>query len=723
MERKATEFIISAVLLLLPPLSAGACISEGARHNNYLFSVFHRSMMDDRFEKEVNDAWRSYCGVTDEYFTYRYNRDKVMSTARSKCDNQMITYLKYLNDYLDSNSIYDGWEYPTKEQVRERTSKVMDILAFSRKYSGKRFAARYALLTMRAYFTTGSYQQAADYWRTTGSRLPQSVYRDMMENIYAGCLYRLGSRREAVEIYARQEDFRSLKYCVNKKRSLEGIRQVYGENPNSPTLVYLVQDFVNNTQETIDALAMDRSSSKVDEEWFAQLDCRPHYKADIEAFISFARTVIAEGRTSAPCLWQTAIGCLEYLMADYSAAKADLEKAVNMAGTQRMRENARAIYAVNSVNAEPLSAGYGKWLVGELRWLDEMAYRDAVDKVPTDDHYNDVRERLVYRNLIPKYESQGLHNEALLLYALMADDSPQFYQGNCRSPYMRYDCTWNGDYSTEYFGKLDVLTSSEAKAYYRLITGRPSGAIEQYALSKAYRDADFYNDLIGTKLLGEGKFDEAEEYLSRVSLDFVRKQNIAGYEVLVDYNADKWFSNQSGKQVYDNIGSRLSENKKLTYCRTMQLLEREYRVMRKSEVKLEKAYKLASLYYQASYEGDCWWLKQYGLSCLQDSVKPGTKDFVQQAIDYLEESVRSSDRELMQKSAYALAFIRRDPWIITGWDSRTNTWYSDDNPLYNRGSRQYKALRRLAGIASSGGTLAPYISHCDVLKQFRSRGL
>lgn len=78
------------------------------------------------------------------------------------------------------------------------------------------------------------------------------------------------------------------------------------------------------------------------DEWMKEIDAKNITTAEANRFISFARGVVAEGKTSVPCLWQTAIGCIEHQLGQYDKAEADLAKAMTLAGTQRMKDNARA---------------------------------------------------------------------------------------------------------------------------------------------------------------------------------------------------------------------------------------------------------------------------------------------------------------------------------------------------------------------------------------------
>jgi tetratricopeptide (TPR) repeat protein len=719
--------LVALVLALLPNLDTTACVSERPTHNYYLFSVFHRSLMGNRFETETNVFWKKYVNNNPDFSTYQWSRELVMDVAKSKKDTEMLAYLRLLNAYLDASISFNTWNYPSKAKIAKRRSTMQSLLATARNYKGSRLRAQYMLMVMRTQFALEQYQETSDYWTNHARKLPQSVYRDMMQNLYAGCLLRLGHRREAVEIYATQEDFRSLQYCVRNYRNLAGISKVYAENPNSPTLLYLVQDFVNNLQETQDVFANEWSlqgvypedSDKVN--WMKEIGARPIYKAEARQFIEFARKVVAEGKSRTPCLWMSAIGCLEHQMGDYQQAKTDLAKALTLDGTPRMKDNARAIYAANLVFVEPMKKKYRKWMTAELQWLDAKSAQDVADSVLTDDHYHDVKERIVYNGLVPRYFQSGDRMMAMAMLNMMDGEFKRIIgilDWRHPDPKGTYR-PWNADYWGEYFEALDTISVKQLKDYARFLIKKPKDALQRYVWGKCYRDADYYNDFIGTKLMAQGKFSEAIPYLEKVSIRFLNTQNIAPYARQRSYGMERWQTKQKLKGGLDDFAPSLTTNKKLDFCRHILAVQQLYQNMRPSDQRRQKAYELASLYYQASYLGDCWWLTQYGVSMAQDSAKAGDMDFVAHAIGLLEESAQSANFSLRQKSLYALAFIPRDSWYKQGWDGVLGVYYDRNHLVARPASRQYRAMMQLSEFArENDGQLAPYISRCEELKAF-----
>jgi hypothetical protein len=742
--------LVLALFLLTGNTEAVACANEGPTHNAYLFSVFNRDLMTDRFVDRTDAFWKQYLGLkpTDS-FSYRWNAQDVMDAAKKRGDKETMVYLNWLNIYLKDNELFTGWNYPTRQQLQQRQRHLHLMVQSGRNYKGKRYRSQYALLQMRGLFGLKQYQQVIALWQSKGRKLSSSVYRDIMENLYAGALLRTGRKHKAVEIYARQQDFTSLKYCVRKYRNLAGIKATYRQNPNSATLTYLVQDFVNSTQETMDALQEQYAShtaSAADSDLvrgMKLIDASVVYRQDALDFVDFARNVLREGKTQQPCLWQSAIGTIHFLLGDYAVAKTELAEAQKLGGTQRMKDNARAIYAVNSVFTEHYATPYYNWLAGEMKWMNQKSDEENKDGQSGLNHYDEVKDRLVMRHLVPMLRRNGQNDLALALVGMQ--------------------CVGDGwgtveglNYYDAYFDDLQSLTPEQLIAYCATINDKPKNQLEALAYSSVNGRSNYYNDLIGTKLLANGRFSEALPYLEKVSLKFLSRQNIAPYAAHRDYNRDRWMGRQKITDSEMNDSVSLKENKKALFCREMIKQEVLLHNMREGMEKRLQAYKVASLYYQASYEGDCWWLTQYGVSSSQDSALSGTKDFVAQAIELLQPltvpcvagldskemtkqvrkaarrmlkasgsnmtpyQLQQSDFKLQQHSLYALAFIHRDPWYREGWDEATNQWYDYHNLSVRPASRQYKALSALRDFASAHASqMDSYVSKCDVLKRFQ----
>ena len=696
-------------------VKASACAIERSDHNYFMFSVIQRECMDPAYLDGINNYWKAYSGQADNRMTdfYKWSQEDVMAAAKKKSDQQMIAYLRQLNRYMKvcDNMKGDSWDYPSKQEIAQRQQMLTSILNSAKAYKGTRMKSMYALLRMRASMLLGHDKDNANFWTTTASKLTDSPWKEAMRNIYARSLLKAGQRMKACDIYATQGDMTSIKWVARKYRNLAGLESIYASNPNAPTLTYLVQDFVNNVQQTIDL----KPKTQEEQDWIKEIGAKAIYRDEARKFITFANQVIADGKTSVPCLWRSATAMVYYLMGDYAKATSDIEQALSLTGTPRMKDNARAIRLLALTANHQLDQSFSNYLVKELEWIDGKIKEDRDSRLEYANHYTNVKERIVFRNLVPLYFSQGKPEMATALMGMM-----QKYENSFTPEAAKYTDRAYGNYS-DYTCMLDSMKAEPTLAYYKFLTAKTDDTFEQYVKDKVYADADFFNEMIGTKYICEGQFDEAAAYLKKVSQTFIDGQRISFYMAQRSYAVPRWFQRQKAKDEegflytdFADVYAHVKGNVKLKFCEEMGQMLHEYNITKEGEQKEQLAYDLAVRFYQASCYGDCWYLTHYGKS-VADSARTGELDFAAQAIKYLKTCTQSSQLDLRYKATYALAFIPVEPWYATEYDADYNTVI---HPLQS--SAQYQALEALDRFAKQyPQAIDHYTSRCDVLQQFR----
>ena len=696
------RFLAISLTLIALCTQAWACGGEFNNHNSYLFSVIHRNLMDnDAFTSRMNQFWKTYSnGKVDQY---HWNEEELLNIAKKKGDNEMVSYLNSLNTYIAiCDQLRETWSYPTKEELAQRKRDLNGMITKYNAYKGTRLKPQWTLLAMRANMVLGNHTQNINLWKQKASKLPESVYRDMARNIYAGALLHMGQRTEACNIYAEQGDMVSIKWAMRKHRNLAGIKAIMAENPQSTAINFLVQDFVNNTQETI-----DNGGDKDAADW---IDSRIILRNEAMNFITYAREVVDTKKTTTPALWLAAIGEIQYLFGMYDDAMTTLNQAVDANGTQRMKDNARAIRMVVAGKSANLDSQFSQWMTNELQWL-EGRIKDGEGTTTGfndfDYHYVDVLDRLVFSNLAPRYHQSGRTDMAILL-VYMAENETMFRQskGDFSS--------WNPNYSTELFMHLNEMLADRLESAYGGIRQTSNDPLFNYAKKGFKLDDNFFNDLIGTKYLEEGKFAKALTFFDKVPTNFYETLNISWYFANRDYTKARWIERQKEYEEGPNE-AKVTKNKRADFCREINQLLEQF-TLANDQTRPQVAYDLAKRYYQASYWGDCWWLTAYGHSTV-DSARVGRPDFVQEAINYLQESKLSNDATLKLNSLYALAFIPQEPWCDIDFDFNTDQYVY----IPRRDARQFNALAALnTYVQQSSATMPRYVSKCDVLKQFRS---
>lgn len=685
-------------LLALATVQAWAC-GGWFRPNYYMFSVFNRDLMSNNFADRTRQYWVDYTGSdqanwASEIITsvnpaeFDKSDNIIVKTAVERKDTETINYLKALIQYLNSDGSDDSeWNYPTKAELAQRKATIAAVAQKARTYTGSRYRNQYALLLMRCNMTAGKHQDNITYWNNTASKLKSSVYKDWMKDIYAGALLNTGQKDKACEIYAELGDMTSIKYCVRKKRNLKGIKEEYAANPNSPTLVFLVQDFVNNTQETLD--------NGSDPEVMKYVEATGIYQQEINDFIKFAGDVLDEGKTKSPAMWEAARGFVNYMAGNQADAVKQLKNAQNLNGTQRMKDNARACLMLASIKSAQPTDDYFDYLLGEYKWLDKMAGFGPNEE--GDIHYSDVFERVTYDNLVPQLNEWG---EPYMAMALLG-------AANARS------VASAGEYAT----MLDDISSSELEAFEHYLSQDDHNAFEKWITKDCKLEAIKFNDLMGTKLVREGEFQGAINYLEKVPLNYISKQGISYYMARKDYNKEIWINKRQFLSFLDEEPTDVSANAKLNYCRDMVALDNQI-AQADGEVKNELLYRKANLLYQASHKGDCWYLAHYSNGAYSEPAK-SEFDFIGTSRRLLRAIERNTGNlELMQKCVFAQTFITGETsgyCVIADydWNTRQYSYSLDENMLH------YRAMTRLFEFNAAHPELtADYISKCDIMKQF-----
>lgn len=698
------RFIVASVLVASGVASALAC-GPWVRPHYYVFSAYQRNMLGETFTSRMEEFWFNYApevrespwdisGLGDiDPQKFDKSTNPIVRQAYKKNDAEMIDYLRLLSKYMQvSNSVQDTWEYPTKEELAKRTQDLQYIKARANSYRGHRLEGQYCLLVMRCNMMLENHKANIGYWNKNKSVLPASVYKDMMKDIYAGALLHTGKTQEACDIYYELGDMGSLMWIMRDNRNLAGIKKEYARDPNSPALIYLVQDFVNNASDS------HYSYLKWDED---NVDGIASNNKDMSDFNAFAAKVLKEGKTNVPALWQSGMGWLNHQLGNSAVAIEQLNKAMKMKGTERMLDNARVCRLVATGESDKPSAQLYSFLEEEFKWMDAKAKVEPSDASCYNcegNHYTEVMQNLIYDSMAPRFQKMGLNNVATALvgWQVSRDDD-------------RY----------EYWRLIDNMTAAEMIDYNNYLNGSLAHSFESTIAASCKMSADYFNDQVGTKMIREGHFGEAIPYLEKVSMQFLSQQAIAPYAALRDYHEDACLVRQH--KLYKDFPLTIITNQKLDFCKEMVTLKMAYDQAGDEvdpSMKAGVAYMIANSYLQASYRGNCWYISRYGNS-VYDTVEYNQEvDFVAEAAHWYEEALKQpglSAKE-MQHYLYANAFVPYgDPYCTMEYDENYKL-----QKVYNPASRQYKALVELKQFTGQlpKAQLETYVTKCDILKRF-----
>jgi hypothetical protein len=476
---------------------------------------------------------------------------------------------------------------------------------------------------------------------------------------------------------------------------------------------------------------------------------------EVNDFIAFAAGVVKAGKTRTPLLWQTAIGMLQYLYHQGDALQT-MDRALTMAGTPEMKNCARCIRLLCSVAPASMDDAYCHYLQKEFDWLSTKATKMG--------YFDDTMDRIVFKELIPKYRKMGRPE---MVTALLADiKATDWSGGEAPNPVT----SMSGIYEEH----IDTLSADEIIHDVKFLKSLPGNEFECWVVQHSFLNENYYNDKIGTHLLAEGRFAEAAQYLAKVPVAYICQQPTAWYMAYRRWNVEPWFSKQHNDADYWNYDKKawistdvngketctpataeerrqdddqrdqqhalkelqpLKTNRKLDFANEMNQLEATYAIANDT-TRQQLAYQLAVRLVQASYYGDCWWLTDDVKT--NGSTRPKKKDLLTTALAYLQVSSGSTSFQMQEQSFYAMAWIPADPWYESRYeytDDNGKTVVCTDHDAYcayypldiersnlviRDQSSQYKCMLNLVHFADSHAQqVDTYITKCDMLRQFR----
>ena len=665
---------IAISLVLACCQSAFACLWIET-HNYYLFHVYDSEEFHTRVDKTTLNNWKAYLGSTEEY--YYFNADEVRAFAEGKGDALMASYVSNLEKYLEcaSSVMSERWEYPTKEELDKRKQTLVAVRQYAQGKLSTRLRSQHALLFMRCNMLLGNHAENVSFWEQRAVNFIETVYKDMMKNIYAGALLRTGNPDKAGQLFAEMGDWNSLMTQFYEKRSYQAIRAEYLRDANSAVLPFLVQDFVNNAQEAVDANEQGK------------LFVRDITKQEALQMIQLAAQVIKDGKSQVPALWMSAKAWLEFLFYSHKQALTDINEAVALDGTEWMKNCARVLKFYISASEKPIDTQFDEYVAGELKWLNQMKEQDAF--------FRNALDRIIHQVLADKYEQNQRPETAQALLGFLNESD------------------------SEYEYKLDVMEVSLLEQFLDYLKRPDISPLDKLLAARINVDPTKMNDLVGTKYLRICRWAEAIKWLQKVPVSFYNKASYAVYAANRSFRVEPWMKRQwlqSGME-YSDEEQHMTTSPKLDFAQEMLALETRLPQLKGKDYE-QACYDLAARYAQVNFTGDCWFIMRNGKS-ISDAVRDNETDLNKQAVRLLCKAVNTTDKKLKERVLFALsyAYLNPDSWCKSEWDSDISDYRIVPQP----DSWQYKALATLVDFERQNGPASPFVSRCEEYDVFRKQ--
>ncbi len=659
----------------------------------------------------------------------------VLNYARNHRDTEMLAYLRDLATYLSIPQLsLDEWYYPSEDELKERKVVAVKLEKRLDAVKSSRFAAQYKLLRIRLAFRMEEYDKCLNLWENEGDNNDTSVFGKMTKGYYAGALKRLGRREEAAVIFAELRDEQSAILCMNSRsQNVRFMRAIAEKDLNSAVLPYMLDVLMNNIQEMNDFLKCKRriegivkSGTKdlsgvfdnipatamapvemddegnvvsvgelTEENWYSMLDAFAMHESEIAALKEFCSEMAVKEGVKDKCMWLSALAYLHYFDGKYAEANDEINRACSMTSFPASNDNARVLRLLICTTLDDNKA-MEKILCADFPWLMQNKGINAIHKIAV-------------HGLAARYEAKKDFCMNLLSWSLTRMND---YEGEYQDLFKKHSPEDNG----KFFSLFQSATLEQEKALYDFVFNKKNKQTQwqKTLIQAAGLNNEDIEDMIGTRLLRMGKWAEAAEWLRKVSLEFLSEQNIAYYAHERNYDVELWATHQDVKRSFGDP-VQLRKNKKLTFCEEVINLNKELKKA-KGEAKAKLAYKLATLYSQASYYGECWWLTEYHKSDYCNigygAITKDSFDFDGQAVSLLNEASKVDDDIMKMKCAFAQIAVSKNPpysWML---DDDTYTFKLQ----VNKNSPLFSTLKQLRKMLKESKVAPTYISQCDMLR-------
>lgn len=733
--KKVFKTFILAALLAVTGNKANACgYCEPTYEHDIFLLTLHAGLHSQSVAELLAKEWSKYINATVSVEESEALADltpsdvdkmnhPVLDYARNHNDREMLTYLRYLARYLAAANVITAneWSYPTAEEIEASQQEFKKLLNEVGNVKSPRLADRYFLLKMRLLFRLERYDECVSLWKKNSGK--DNVFNTIAKGFYGGALYHTNKIAEAAVVYSEIGDEENAKYCMSSYHGAKSMNAVIQNDPNSPILSFMLEKAMNSVRESNEFLncrkaarelrskgwitledwnklykgrvnpAMEftedydkmKVSGDVDvKDWFFMLPTYAVYEEECKELEQIIVSQVNNKAVKDKSMWRGAMAYMQFLKGDSKDAWKNVEKAMKDEGEQQSKDNARVIRAYMASHLEK-EADMQKYLIQDFEWMKSKNQEGLIGSIAA-------------YGLVPRYQKEG--NKLMQILSCELADGGNFYWGEQAEIY-------------------NTMTLQEQIDMYNTVASAPKSDWVKYLLSNSIYTPDALADQIGTRLLREGKWELAQEYLSKVSLEYLQNQSIVPYVVARSWKIEPWKQLQPVDAEYDieNWGKQLKTNKKLAFCKEVQQLELQFQNASGNQ-RGELAYLLAVRYFQASAYGDCWWLARYYVHANRMdrlNVDPeGSFDFLGKAYEMA--CVAKQNSALKPKALFTNLYNPK--YEIYTWEP-TENWGSYNLKL-NTDSPLMTDLGELVSYLRNEKVelyVEEFLNSCDVLSQ------
>ena len=625
---KLRNFILAVSLSVAALWPSSACVDyeDPSLYNLFACTPEMPSIDEKRLDESVQ-FWAKYLGITpDDGFRHavsymwesQFEEENIESniflntlSKQGKTDALQLVRLNWeLSDLIERAT--NSWSYQktTPADYNALLAKI-DALRLTGDLSRRK-----TFLKMRCLFALKDYDACLRLWDMFASKWEDSPLKQRAYGYVAGIYFRKGQFEKAMDIYFEQGDRGSIRKCVNRILEKSNIAEIYDKDPNAPILNHFLEDYANYFYHS----AYDHTWHMYDQKEYPIWSAVNNQRKDV---LALAQRVVKEGKAKDLQMWQTFIGFVQFTSGEYDQAYDSFTKAEGMAGTL-LKDRLRIYKFISLLSAENRPAGFDEYLAKELEHV--FAIRRDGDKQDVKALVSMLLDYEIPTRLNTYLDERN--DKALSILANLAIEKYSkiyYYEEEMTSDIARQILSY-----VENIGQDDALTLA---------------LVNECGLNPVQM-----HEFLGTILMREGKFEEAEAHLAGVHDEHLSGLNIYPY-LAKRAIPIKMFCRTTYEELYNGAEITNPVNYKLNFCQKVISLQKDIKDS-KNDDRAQYALELAHLLFQASPAGDLWALSSYSWS----SAGPYYNELNLMADEYLHEAIASGkDPNVLTLAYFGLA--------------------------------------------------------------------
>lgn len=507
--------------------------------------------------------------------------------------HDIIDFLSLAKDVEEQRRDYDSpWYYPA-DSIHPYPG-LDSLINECRKHAKSKFADRYGLQLMRSVYASGRYEDVKTEFENWYSDVADTnLFKQMSMSYVAGALLRLDRESEA-DIYVARSG------VVNNAHTFQLVSAI---NPSELNLIGYFEESEERMLEILPTVTkmLNEKATMIENVgcWYmAAAFTEAEYAKNDGVARKWVRRGISDNRTSAE---MRAILTVYGMLLDGRQGRTDNITSNLMWFAKQMVQSPEYDMPIDDY-----SCGYRIYRYPSNRWNTTMRYLACEYWIPNLMKKGDKTQAIRVAACFD-YMSPAIHGNQYIADFDWDSNSytPRPVFGSLTQMHSDLDCINTIDYSSYVFSLMYSQRPEDIIKYKTQLGYSPLDRFSRH-------DDDYLNELIGTMLLRDKRYIEAEQYLSRVSPLYQNTLNVykCGYLSRNPYSDMITLSNDPYRQSVRVKWKKFVDptDAKLRFARHMIGLEKS---MRNSDQNIVAFARLqyAELYYRSlDY---CWALTQY----------------------------------------------------------------------------------------------------------------